>query len=297
MSDFTDPNTWESFSTTPPVWWEAVAADEHWWFLGDVLGTPAVLITALDPQPAATDLIIDWVVQTPLSLGNYTFRYYTSADLSEFTDEAIPGTPADTGQFTILSGTTVYAWSILAANNPQLYSGLIGIQQEPVEVEEDEPANDKYYLVKWKSPEDFIQMCNARDPNATNVQITQYGPDDVSLTVYTDRAPAYWTSIDDNYILFDSYNSDVESSIVANKTQVYVSRERGELTLLDEEIVDLPSNVMSYFMSKLLTNAYAQVTQQINPKAEQRESRTRTRSQRAKWRQGRLNHKGPNFGR
>lgn len=155
---------------------------------------------------------------------------------------------------------------------------------------------DNYYRVKYLPVEQFITMCNNRDLTADNVYIMDYGPDNIKIPVYTDRNPKYWTSADDEYIIFDSYDSAVESRVSASKTEVYATLEP-TLVMDNTTLIDLPSNLMSYLQATVEARCFAFLKQQVNPKSEQREARQRIRSMRSKWRHQRLNHEGPNYGK
>jgi hypothetical protein len=145
------------------------------------------------------------------------------------------------------------------------------------------------------APKDFTDMVNLRNPEEDNVVTMLYGPDDISLRIYNDRAPKYWTTYDDEYVIFDSWDSDEETTIVANKTQVFVTKEKS-FDLSDDAVIDLPSNLVQYLLA-MAEAKYKADNQIIDPKVEQAERRQRLRSMRNKWRQGRMKYEGPDFGK
>lgn len=155
---------------------------------------------------------------------------------------------------------------------------------------------EKFYRVEYLPVEDFVTMCNGRQPDDDNIEITTYGPDDIPLMVYTDRTPTYWTSINDDYILFDSYDSDVESTILAENTEVFVDK-APSFSLEDGHVINLPANLIPYLESQVEAYALAVINQQVSPKSEQKERRLRVRNQRNKWRHQRSVKDGTDFGR
>lgn len=81
-------------------------------------------------------------------------------------------------------------------------------------------TNPNHFLdVEYKTPEEFLQIVNSRNSNdAVNVTvITDFNG--IPLNVRHNYAPTYWTSFDDIHIVFDSYNSSLETSLQASKTQ------------------------------------------------------------------------------
>lgn len=154
----------------------------------------------------------------------------------------------------------------------------------------------QYKRVEYMSPEEFTNMVNLRNPDSSNVVSMLYGPGNVTLYIYNDRDPQFWTSYDDEYIVFDSWDAGVESTIQANKTQVWLTSEPS-VSLTDTQVLPLPSNLTNYLHAMAEARCFAFQKQQPNPKSEQREGRQRIRSMRGKWRHQRQKYEGPDFGR
>lgn len=93
----------------------------------------------------------------------------------------------------------------------------------------DMKMTDIYYM----EPDSFISMCQGRNASAANVLVVKdSSTDNVYLPILKDKNPEYWTSFDNKYIIFDSYNRTVEGAFVGSaeanqysmkpeKTQVY----------------------------------------------------------------------------
>jgi len=75
-----------------------------------------------------------------------------------------------------------------------------------------------YKEVVYMDPTAFIGMLNSRDSSTTEVDSIS---DDSSITllIKNDANPTYWTSFDDDYIICDSYESTIDSTLQASKTQ------------------------------------------------------------------------------
>jgi hypothetical protein len=160
-----------------------------------------------------------------------------------------------------------------------------------------DPVGDKAYVdIPWKSPKDFMEICNGRaSTDTTNNLVVLYNAN-TPIVISTISRPSCWTSFDDEYIVFDAYDSDVDTTLQASKTQAF-GHIREEFTQDDNYVPDLPENLFSYLSAMAESRAFAQLKQAINPKSEQREDRMRVRTQRNKWRQGRMNIEGPDYGR
>lgn len=164
-------------------------------------------------------------------------------------------------------------------------------------VVEDDPIIKEYKDLIYKSPQDFSRLLDLRNPADTNVQVVSYPLDDeIKLTVRTDKFPQFWTSFDDEHIWFDSWDSTNESTVIANHSKAF-GKIAPTFAVEDDYIPDLPGNLFPYFEARCLARFIAHFKQEVNPKVEQAESRMRIRSQRNKWRQSRMLHQGPDFGK
>ena len=160
-----------------------------------------------------------------------------------------------------------------------------------------DPAADRSYAdVTYMDPLDFIAYVNARpDTDTTNYQVVNWSIN-MPLTIYKYSGPTRWTSFDDDYVVFDSYNVDVDSSLQASKSiaQVY---KQPDLTLADTSEVDLPENLESLLYHEAFNRCTIALKSEQNPKNERNENRFRVRAQRNKWRQGRMQEDYPDYGR
>lgn len=149
-----------------------------------------------------------------------------------------------------------------------------------------------YRDVRYLSPEDFMMTILTRNETASNVtKIT----DTVDFLILTDAMPTYWTSFDDEYIIFDSYDSDTESNLQAGKTLCYGIKEP-TWTSSDDFVPDLPSNLFSLFLAESKSTCFFNLKQTANSKEEQKSRRQRIAIRKNKNRQdGRINI--PDYGR
>lgn len=153
-------------------------------------------------------------------------------------------------------------------------------------------TKDRVENIIYKSPEEFLDILNPRDSAASNVVVVS---DIVSLNIYTDRTPTYYTSFDGEYLILDSYDNEVDTTIQSHKFQCF-GRIRPTFTISDSFIPDLPEQMFSYLLNESKAVAFVDLKQTQNPKAEQHSLSQRRRMSQDNWRlAGGISF--PNYGR
>lgn len=159
------------------------------------------------------------------------------------------------------------------------------------------PISKKYKDVRYLDPEDFLHIINQRNPLDSNMEVVDYPNDpNIKLTIQNDKFPQYWTTFDDQYVWFDSWDSSQDSTIVANHTQC-LGLNATDFVLDDDFIPNLPGNLVPYFESTCMNRCIAHFKQEMNPEVVRNQNRLRIRSMRNKWRARRKNIEGPNYGK
>lgn len=158
------------------------------------------------------------------------------------------------------------------------------------------PGDRTYTDMRYLSPDEFIQHCNARpSTDTTNYQVVAHTANS-PIVVGKLQPPAFWTSFDDEYVVFDSYDSSVDSTLQSSKVMSH-GAVSPTLSVIDAAVPDLPENLFPLLYAQAEATCHAYFRQTINPKAERSENRLRVRSMRNKWRESRMIDKGPNYGR
>lgn len=302
MGILSQPELWEDgFAGVPPFQWEALETDDRYYFdntIGSVTTQGGIFYVGDEPYPST--IVFEWEVLVPPTHGNILFYWHTDgyAAIEECEFEVLD-VEAGSGTITLTpdeSWGQLYwgIWPQEVTLSPYTYASIVAIGEgeEPTV----ETTEGQYYKVEYLPVDEFVAMCNSRVTTSDDVVVTNYGPDNVQITIVTDRPPTYWTSINDEYVLFDSYDSEVESNIIADKTQVFVDKSPS-IILEDDHVINLPANLMPYLERQVEAYCMAVIKQQPSLKSEQLERRLRVRQQRNKWRHQRLNKNGPNFGR
>jgi hypothetical protein len=158
-----------------------------------------------------------------------------------------------------------------------------------------EDTRDRYETVDYLTPEEFIEKLNQRDETDASVTEVVDPTSSVELKIYNDTAPLYYTSFDDEYIVFDAYDSGVDTTLTTAKTQCYGKKEP-PFTMDDDFIPDLPVSMFSYLLNEAKATAFVELKQTQNPKAEQHSISQRRRMSQDNWRvAGGITY--PNYGR
>lgn len=91
------------------------------------------------------------------------------------------------------------------------------------EKEGDENNARAFAKVQYEKPNDFLDRVYTRELDGDNIIETSL--DGVPFFIYNDRHPTFWTSFDDEFIVFDGYNSSLESTVQGNKSiiQCYIN--------------------------------------------------------------------------
>jgi len=142
---------------------------------------------------------------------------------------------------------------------------------------EDTPGEAQWREVIFLEPTEFYETLAVRDETSSIVKsVTDFGG--VELLVYNDRHPTYWTTFDEENIVFDSYNQDVDSTLQQSKTSCFGLVEK-VFTLSDDFIPDLPSK----FFNMLVEESKAEFS--ANYKEGNRRAETKSRRQQIKYQQ------------
>ena len=151
-----------------------------------------------------------------------------------------------------------------------------------------------YGDITFLQPDHFLHKTNQEDSSSSDVLlVTDTGG--IELLVRVDRAPTYCTSFDDEYIVFDSYDSTVDSTMQESKIQA-MAYVMPEWTSSDTFIPDLPENAFTALVEEAKSKAAIRLAQKPDEKAEQEAGRqNRWLARRARRINGGIQY--PNYGR
>lgn len=151
-----------------------------------------------------------------------------------------------------------------------------------------------YQAVRWVEPDDFLRITNNRNNDQGVVDvITDYSG--IELLIRNDQPPSYFTTFDDNHVVFDSYDKAVDDTLQESKVQaqgyVYPT-----WVMDDYFIPSLPDEAFTLLLEEAKSRASLKLKQTQDIKAEQEAGRQNRWLSRKDWRvHGGIQY--PNYGR
>lgn len=119
--------------------------------------------------------------------------------------------------------------------------------------------------VDYMKPKEFIDLVQSRDSTASNIQVVIEVVSSVPLNIRNDTAPTFWTSFDDEFILFDSFDSGVESTIQTSKLSSFGIVEPAWNTGdLDVFIPVLPAHMFPILLGEAKVQCFNKIKQTID---------------------------------
>jgi hypothetical protein len=149
-------------------------------------------------------------------------------------------------------------------------------------------ATREYREIYWKDPMDFIRILD-RNSGKANVVTVNDKSAATALYVKSDKHPDYYTSFDDEWIVFDSYLSTSDDTLQASKVRAYgktypvFDRHDGA------SIPDLDGELFQYLIHESKSRAFDALKGGSTPKVEQSARRAKVYVQNDKYRTERAN--------
>lgn len=139
----------------------------------------------------------------------------------------------------------------------------------------------KYRPIRYVDNESFLRRCNGLNTDSDNVDII-VDPTGVQLAIRNDIHPSCFTSFDDETLVFDSYDSSVDSTLQASKVQAmaYVTPDWSQI---DSFVPDLPEEAFPQLLSEAKSVAFIKIKQEASQKDEQESLRQRRIMSRKSW--------------
>lgn len=132
----------------------------------------------------------------------------------------------------------------------------------------------RFRTIDYKQPGEFLEYVMQRDSSLSTVQ-TVFDIHGAPLLIKTDAAPAYWTSFDDHYLVFDSFDSNVDSTLQTSKTQVFGHVEPA-FSMENDYVPELPSKAFPYLLAEAKSTCMLNIKEVFSQKTEQSASRQRS---------------------
>ena len=176
----------------------------------------------------------------------------------------------------------------------KLPSRIVEMREVKYDVRKTGETRKKFMDVKYLTPEEFMCYTNARNSDETNIlEVTDTSG--ALLLIKNDQAPTYWTSFDDEHIVFDSYDSAVDTTMMTSKSQCFGIRQP-VWTVDDTFVPDFPDDAFPLLLAESKAIAQFQVRQFQDSTAAVQAQRQRFRMSRKSW-AAHKQSRYPNYGR
>lgn len=143
----------------------------------------------------------------------------------------------------------------------------------------------EYKLIYYVSPHEFIQKVVSRDTTSSNVIKVQDPTSGIQLPIFNDKAPDYYTSFDDRYLCFDSYNSAVDTTLQTSKTMAFAVK-LPSFTLTDSAVPDMDDTIFPYYLAEVKSRCLSLLKGGVDPKVEQFARKHRYTQKNNRWKTG-----------
>ena len=152
----------------------------------------------------------------------------------------------------------------------------------------------RFTEIRWLEPDSFLRKVNQEDNTKSYVDTVQ-DPSGIELFIRKDKSPQFYTSFDDNTLVFDSYDNSVDATLQQSKVQAY-GYVFPSWTHLDGFVPDLPAEAFSALVEEAKSKASLKLNQSPDQKAEQESGRQQRWLARKGWQiSGGIKY--PNYGR
>jgi len=150
----------------------------------------------------------------------------------------------------------------------------------------------EYHEIYWKEPEEFLGMVDRVASDYDNVADIAAG---TNLRIKNDKRPEYYTSFDDEYVVMDSYESSISSTLTTAKVRAY-GVTYPTFTISDQFVPDIDEHLFPYLLAESKSVSFSLLAGGADQKIEQQARRQKSYLQNDKYRSRRPNKWSP-YGR
>ena len=123
-------------------------------------------------------------------------------------------------------------------------------------------ANIEMNEIEYMTPLDFLALIGKKKASTSNQVVTDFGG--YRMTIDNDTAPKYYTSFDDSYIICDSFDSSVDSTLQSSKSGIITQLQRS-FTQSDTYVIDFPEWFHTTYLNQVMAEASAALREEPLP--------------------------------
>jgi hypothetical protein len=155
-------------------------------------------------------------------------------------------------------------------------------------------GNVTYSVIPYIEPLEFLARQGSDESIGSFVQVPDVDTSAVFL-IFNDRMPSYYTSFDDEHIVFNAYDASIDTILQASKTMAY-GTVYPVFSIADNFEPHLDDNMMPYLLAESKSVCFSLFKSGSDPKVEQAARRLKSYVQNDMYRSKQIN-KRPHYGR
>ena len=162
------------------------------------------------------------------------------------------------------SGTLEGGGDLAHPNYLKIPDGVLNVQSSTIRYMTGLDRYGEYKQIKYLSNEDFLNHIQTRNiiTQDNTILVNDFGG--AALVIRNDTNPTFWTTFDGTHIVFDSYDSSKENTMVEDKSLIIGSKRA--LFLQDDAYeIPLPEHLMQGFRDVLKNEYYEQIIEESKP--------------------------------
>lgn len=125
--------------------------------------------------------------------------------------------------------------------------------------------------IPYVDPADFLNRVQGRNTEQDNIFITE-GFNGIKIPIFTDTEASIWTSFDDEYVVFDAYQDDQESTMQGINSQC-LAKVIPVFNKVDDFIPKATTQFYQTWLAEVKKTAYIYFRQERSPVDEQKAAR------------------------
>lgn len=115
--------------------------------------------------------------------------------------------------------------------------------------------------IDYLPPLEFLEQIGTRKTSTTNEIITDFSG--YRMVIENKEAPEFYTSFDDEYLVFDAYDSDVDSTLQSSKSGILTTVQRS-FTQSDAYEIDFPEWFHTTYLNAVISEASIALREEPN---------------------------------
>lgn len=156
-------------------------------------------------------------------------------------------------------------------NYLKIPENVVRIHDFKYETTEDGDVQREFTTLCYLEPKEFMDLVHNRNSDENNVEtITEFSG--IDMFIINDQPPTHYTTFDDEYLITDSYDSDVDDTLQESKSVVF-AKIMPDWEVTDDFIPDMPDQMFDTYIAEVAAACATYLKQTASPKDEMRARR------------------------